>query len=255
MSFQPGDSVKSAREVRSKERSPRTVVPGNGGCEVRFLAGAPEGDPADSHHKAPEGFGGGWDRQGVRAVVGSRSHVRLGYQSSRLVSVPGPRASGLHPGSNGRRRPVCFEGEARKNPKPCGYLVIYVDFLAVGPTSLVENVIKRINQEWVCSAPEWVKKAGWTKFCGMELKWDEDGETLRVRQPSYISELMQRHEVMLAKPAPFYKPEVPENPVVTQDGIREAQGLVGELLWVSVRTRPDVAFGVSWMSQHALYKS
>ena len=93
-------------------------------------------------------------------------------------------------------------------------------------------------------------KAGWTKFCGMELKWDEDGETLRVAQPSYISELMQRHEVVMAKPAPFYKPEVPENPVVTQDGIREAQGLVGELLWVSVRTRPDVAFGVSWMSQH-----
>ena len=76
----------------------------------------------------------------------------------------------------------------------------------------------------------------------MELKWDEDGETLRMAQPSYISELMQRHEVVMAKPAPFYKPEVPENPVVAQDGIREAQGLVGELLWVSVRTRSDVAF-------------
>ena len=38
--------------------------------------------------------------------------------------------------------------------------------------------------------------------------------------------------------------------MVTQDGIREAQGLVGELLWVSVRTRPDVAFEVSWVSQH-----
>ena len=110
---------------------------------------------------------------------------------------------------------VEFEGEAGKNPKTCGYLVIYVDdFLAIGPTSLVENVIKRINQEWVCSTPEWVNKAGWTKFCGMELKWDEDGETLRVGQPLYISELMQRHEVTMAKPAPFYKPEVPEDPVV-----------------------------------------
>ena len=64
---------------------------------MRFLAGASEGDPADSHHKAPEGFGGGWDCQGVRAVVGSRSHVRLGYQSGRLVSVP----SGLHLAGSG----------------------------------------------------------------------------------------------------------------------------------------------------------
>ena len=34
------------------------------------------------------------------------------------------------------------------------------------------------------------------------------------------------------------------------DDVKKAQGLVGELLWLSVRTRPDISFGVAWMAQH-----
>ena len=48
---------------------------------------------------------------------------------------------------------------------PCGYVVIYVDdFLAAGPRGLVDSIIKRINEEWVCSLPEWIgpSSAGWS---------------------------------------------------------------------------------------------
>ena len=77
----------------------------------------------------------------------------------------------------------------------------------------------------------------------MELRWNGDGD-LHVAQPSYIAELIKRHNVECARPVPFSKPEIPENPQMTPEAIRAAQGLVGELLWLSVRTRPDVSFGV-----------
>ena len=140
--------------------------------------------------------------------------------------------------------------ETNEPQAPSGYVVIYVDdFLAAGPRGLVDSIIKRIKEEWVCSMPEWVHHEGWTKFRGMEMRWDGDGD-LHVAQPSYIAELMKRHNVECARPVPFSKPEIPENPQITPEAVRAAQGLVGELLWVSVRTRPDVSFGVSRMSQH-----
>ena len=132
---------------------------------------------------------------------------------------------------------------------PCGYVVIYVDdFLAAGPRGLVDSIIKRINEEWVCSLPEWIHHEGWTKFCGMELRWNGDGD-LHVAQPSYIAELIKRHNVECARPVPFSKPEIPENPQMTPEAIRAAQGLVGELLRLSVRTRPDVSFGVQHVTR------
>ena len=59
--------------------------------------------------------------------------------------------------------------------------MIYVDdFLAVGPTSVLENVLKRIVRQSV-------HQSGWTKFCGMELKGDEDRRTLRVDLGAYAA--------------------------------------------------------------------
>lgn len=33
--------------------------------------------------------------------------------------------------------------------------------------------------------------------------------------------------------------------------VTAAQTLIGELLWVSTKTRPDLAYGVSWMGSRA----
>lgn len=86
----------------------------------------------------------------------------------------------------------------------------------------------------------------WTKFSGFELRWSsaEEDSGLYVGQQAYIQELLSRHPEVKPSAAPF--PGVPdEEPEteVTLEQVRKAQALVGELLWVSVRSRPDLAFG------------
>ena len=131
-----------------------------------------------------------------------------------------------------------------------GHLVVYVDDMMVcGPDTVVQGCLDRIASEWSCSPPEWVGRQDWTKFCGFELRWDDGG--LLLGQPSYIGELVHRHGVQQSRPVPFSKPEVPESPEVNAVDIKEAQGLVGELLWLSVRTRADISLQVSWMAQHS----
>ena len=106
--------------------------------------------------------------------------------------------------------------------------------------------------EWKCSPAEWVSSERWTKFSGFELRWssaDEDSG-LYVGQQAYIQELLSRHPSVTPATVPF--PGVPnEEPEaeVTLEEVRKAQGVVGELLWVSVRSRPDLAYGVPWMGR------
>ena len=136
-----------------------------------------------------------------------------------------------------------------KSGKVVGQLVVYVDDMMVcGPDSVVQGCLDRIAREWSCSQPEWVSLEKWIKFCGFELRWGERG--LLLGQPSYIGELAQRHGVQQPRPVPFSKPEVPEGADVNAENVKKAQGLVGELLWLSVRTRPDISFRVAWMAQH-----
>ena len=44
-------------------------------------------------------------------------------------------------------------------------------------------------------------------------------------------------------------PVEPEENLVVEE-IRKAQGVTGELLWLAVRSRPDIAFAVSLMGRH-----
>ena len=86
----------------------------------------------------------------------------------------------------------------------------------------------------------------WVRFCGFELKWADENR-LQVAQPSYTRDLLQRHGVKNKKAVPMSKIEVPEalEETVTAEEIRAAQALTGELLWLAVRSRPDISFAVA----------
>ena len=63
-------------------------------------------------------------------------------------------------------------------------------------------------------------------------------------------DLLSRHDPALHKATPLPgalcdDPE--ENPTAEQ--IKSAQGLVGELLWLSTRTRPDLSVAVAWLGR------
>ena len=131
-----------------------------------------------------------------------------------------------------------------------GVLVVYVDDLALfAPEGLAKEFIQAIQMRWKTSEPEWLGVKPVT-FCGIELSLLPTG--YRLSQCAYIRELINRYNVQEHASVPILKwvePELADNPSVEE--IREAQGLTGALLWVSTRTRPDLAYAVSRCGQQA----
>ena len=126
-----------------------------------------------------------------------------------------------------------------------GHLIVYVDdMLVVGPKNIRDSFMSRLQEEWRVSPPETVDDEHWARFCGFELRWDKD--QLMVCQPSYVQDLLDRHGITTTRPSPMGKLEPPEElePPIAET-TKRAQGLTGELLWLAIRTRPDIAFAVS----------
>ena len=132
---------------------------------------------------------------------------------------------------------------------PLGFLIVYVDdILCAGPRNVVEAALGRIRDEWTCSEVEWVNGAKWLKFCGMQLRWQ--GDSLLLGQPDFARELLERHGPVPGRQVPLPKidmvPDVEDS--IDPADVRKCQQLLGELLWLSGRTRPDLAFAVSTLS-------
>ena len=132
-----------------------------------------------------------------------------------------------------------------------GHVLIYVDdVMVIAPKGVREGFMKRLKQEWAISNPETVNEQDWVRFCGLEFKW-LDQQNLQLAQPSYTKDLLDRHPNVSLKSCPMPKWEVPMVPEenVSLEEIRSTQTITGELLWVSVRSRPDVSFAVSLMGR------
>ena len=120
--------------------------------------------------------------------------------------------------------------------------------MAAGPDHAFKEFLLRLGAEWICTEPEHIGSDSWAKFCGFELGWGADRKKFFVAKPAYISERTKRHEVSRTRVTPFCKPQLDDDPEApTPEQVREAQALVGEILSVSVRARPDLSPGVSWM--------
>ena len=140
----------------------------------------------------------------------------------------------------------------RGSEKCVGHVLVYVDdVMVLAPKTVREGFMDRLRREWTVSEPETVSENGWVRFCGLEFRW-ENSSQLHVAQPSYTRDLLDRHDVKESRGSPMPKLEIPvepeENLVVEE--IRKAQGVTGELLWLAVRSRPDIAFAVSLMGRH-----
>lgn len=133
-----------------------------------------------------------------------------------------------------------------------GHIIVYVDdVMIVAPNQVREGFLGRLKREWAIAEPETVGKDGWVRFCGFELRWLDD-ENLAIGQPSYTKDLIERHGVTVSRSSPMPKVEIPEEPEenLTATEVKAAQALTGELLWLSIRSRPDIAFAVATMSRN-----
>ena len=135
-----------------------------------------------------------------------------------------------------------------------GHVIVYVDdMLATGETLVVEGLIKKIQDTWQCSPPSYLDENEALKFCGFELKKGKNGEIL-VGQQSYAEELCKRNGGTKTRPTPCattLASRCPEerDPEIKPEVLRRAQAATGELLWLTIRSRPDLAYTVGQMGR------
>ena len=133
-----------------------------------------------------------------------------------------------------------------------GWLAVYVDDILISAArALALDVIVALRTLWVCSDPETVgSKLPGLRFLGLDLFWVSEG-ILALSQQGYILELQAKYQDELAKEGqpctpmmPGFDDELVEE-AICPEGLRRTQAIVGELLWASIRTRPDVSYAVS----------
>eukprot|EP00434_Breviolum_minutum_P006947 symbB.v1.2.006133.t1/scaffold365.1/size219215/8 len=140
-----------------------------------------------------------------------------------------------------------------------GLLMTYVDDLfVVGRTSLVSATLNSIRSTWRTSSPEWVSEKA-IKFLGMDVKKgkNEEGEMeWMITQESYLKDLLSKGgtEEIKKRKIPITRDQTAmlagRNEKPTAEDIKLSQKLVGELLWVVTRSRPDVMYSVSKMGSN-----
>ena len=129
-------------------------------------------------------------------------------------------------------------------------VVIYVDDMAIfRRPEHVEALVKEIQSLWKISDPSWPSDQAPIMFCGMEI-WKRP-EGWKVTQRRYLQELLQRFKISGSSSCPVTRWEEPPEETASPEEIRSAQAITGALLWAVTRTRPDLAFTVSKMSQYA----
>ena len=133
-----------------------------------------------------------------------------------------------------------------------GLMSVYVDdILVTGEEFAVHGALQALSGVWATSSVEWAGVDKPLKYCGFEVSEDADGNGFHVNQHMYEQEMLQRWNVQDGVEYPHYKvaedQEVEESP--DPNDVRTAQAMAGSLLWLSSRTRPDLAHGVATMSR------
>ena len=120
--------------------------------------------------------------------------------------------------------------------------------MAVGPPSIVEGWMKKLQATWERSTPETVESHGSVRYCGYELQRLPSGG-IKLWQPSYTQELLNKHGIDSCESYPCPKIENTEDEDFSLETLRAAQALTGELQWLQGRTRPDLCYVIGCMSR------
>ena len=107
----------------------------------------------------------------------------------------------------------------------------------------------QISKVWATSEVEKVSQHGGPlKFCGFEIEIGPEGDGFLISQRMYEKEMVNRWGIERTVDVPHFKPsEDDENSpeAVDPKDIKTVQAMAGALLWLTTRTRPDIAMGVS----------
>ncbi|OLP98027.1 Retrovirus-related Pol polyprotein from transposon TNT 1-94 [Symbiodinium microadriaticum] len=143
-----------------------------------------------------------------------------------------------------------------------GYLLVYIDDLMVVSTdNIMVSFFKWLSNMWECDDLSILTKEQPLKFLGMELHSVDNG--IEVAQEGFIRELLRSHQhaggksrtqgpkellIMSAEEETKLLEAAPVNLEGKEQVLKEAQKRVGEMLWLSSRSRPDIQYATAVMS-------
>ena len=129
---------------------------------------------------------------------------------------------------------------------------VYVDDLVIlGPELEVQGLGDAIKTKWKTSEPEWLGPTKPVRFCGIEMSLSADGGAYLLHQTAYLLDLIGKYDLSdIDSNLPDFKSGYEEPEQVEIPALRMAQKIVGELLWISNKTRIDAAFTVNKLGQY-----
>ena len=157
-----------------------------------------------------------------------------GGESFRLKETPEPNIWKI----------CTIEGEMR------GVIAVYVDdFLVAMEKEGIGAVFEAIKKKWVCSEEEMVEEEKPMRFCGFEIQKRREGG-FWIGQSGYLKDLLKKRGVQGTEkyPCPAIKEGPDEEEQQLQD-IRSAQTIVGEVMWLAGRSRPDICYTTGVLSR------
>ena len=129
-------------------------------------------------------------------------------------------------------------------------IISYVDdFIVTGPdTKAIKEVMKKVQESIKLQELGPIKD-----FLGMHIT--KDNQSLSIDQIKYINNMLQRFNKdklnPVSTPTDLGVQVIKYDEKATQDDITLYQQQVGSLLYLSTRTRPDIAYAVSRCSRYA----
>ena len=129
---------------------------------------------------------------------------------------------------------------------------IYVDdYLSVGPHDIVTSFLEHLRSIWKTTDPVFLTPGDEFSFLGITLEVTSVG--LLLHQRTYTEDdTPKRQRATTGEPEHFDK-ETKSPPDMTNpehvEWVRRTEEILGALLWLSARTRPDIACAVSLAAQ------
>ena len=117
-----------------------------------------------------------------------------------------------------------------KENKPHGLIVLHVDdLLIMGDDQFEAEIEKRLSNTFIFSKIE--EKS--FKYCGCQITVEKTGDIV-LDQIKYVDMIEE-----------IDKKSGDEDRELTRTELKELRGKIGEILWISLMTRPDLAFDVN----------
>ncbi|RYE04327.1 MAG: transposon Pol polyprotein, partial [Rickettsiaceae bacterium] len=151
----------------------------------------------------------------------------------------------------------CDKEKGQIGESPVGFLVVYVDdFLAIASTIVLDALMSTVKSTWELGALRVVRSGSGesVQFLGLNICMEKKG-SIWISQRQFALDLLEKWNLKDANPSKTpgvtddWKGPPPAETVAPKESEKEllkgTQQMVGSLLWLSGRTRPDLSYPVS----------